>query len=69
MSATIQVVIAQLKNIEHRDRFIELTKEMVSWLRMQPGFVEYSLYENEIDASDALAFESDEAAERINKNF
>ncbi len=66
---TTQIVISKLTLIENRDRFIELTREMVAWLKRQPGFLEYTLYENGVNMSDSLVYESEEAANKINEDF
>lgn len=66
---TTQTVIAKLRNLHDRDRFIELTKSMALWLYSKPGFLSYSFFENGTSISDSLTYDSVESADKINAEF
>jgi len=64
-----QIVISKLKRIENRNDFINVTLRMRQWLNMQIGFVGYSLYEDGINMSDRLEYDSIDSARSINDKF
>ena len=57
----VQVVLARLKPGSSRERFIALTEQMLDWLKAQPGFVAYELYECAEGWFDRIAWQ-DEAS-------
>lgn len=56
-----QIVLARLKPGSPRERFIALTGQMLDWLKTQPGFVAYELYESAEGWFDRIAWQ-DEAS-------
>ena len=69
MASVTQIVISELRRAEDRDLFVEITREMVSWLEDQSGFLAYALYEDGLQMADTLTYESKAAAQRINEDF
>jgi len=57
----VQLVLARLRPGSARERFIELTEQMLDWLKAQPGFVAYELYECAEGWFDRIAWQ-DEAS-------
>jgi quinol monooxygenase YgiN len=45
MSEGVIIVTIKLKPDASRDRFLELCREVRTWLARQPGFVRYELFE------------------------
>jgi hypothetical protein len=64
-----QVVFFRLKTAAARERFLELTQQLVSWLQHQPGFISYDLVEGEHAWSDRLVWQTAEHAQRANDFF
>ena len=58
-----QIVQFQLKDNCSRETFLTLAEEMVGWLRQQPGFVAYELYEGTESWTDRIAWDSKASAE------
>ena len=65
----IQIIISKLISSSKRDRFVELTKQMKSWLLTQNGFVSYEAYENDLNLADKIVYINNESAKRMNKLF
>lgn len=54
----VQIVRFRLCPGASRDTFLELTNQMIAWLKKQEGFVAYELYEGVDWWSDRIAWES-----------
>ena len=65
-----QIVITRLRDPAERERFLDVTRSMVAWLREQTGFLGYELFEGEHgEWSDRLSWASREDAERVTRAF
>jgi len=51
----VQIVKFKLKPDSSRESFLELTEQMVAWLKIQDGFIAYELYEGSEFWSDRIA--------------
>lgn len=58
----VQIVKFKLKPDSARDEFLELTEQMIAWLKEKDGFVAYELYEGTEYWSDRIAWESEKHA-------
>ncbi len=65
----VQIVTSKLKEHTSRDHFLRLTAQMYSWLREQPGFVGYELYEGADAWTDRLVWDNQECATKGEQNF
>lgn len=65
----IQIVVSALKPDASRERFFELTRDMVEWLEYQQGFEGYELYEGPDGMADTITYSSMDSATRINQKF
>ena len=57
----VQLVLVRLSPGSSRERFITLTEKMLDWLKTQPGFLAYELYECAEGWFDRIAWQ-DEAS-------
>ena len=57
-----QIVVFKLKQDSSRELFLEYTKQMISWLQQQSGFVSYELYAGLDNWSDRIAWDNEEFA-------
>lgn len=65
-----QIVITRLRDPAERERFLDVTRQMVAWLSEQSGFLGYELFEGEHgEWSDRLSWASREDAERVTRAF
>jgi hypothetical protein len=65
----VHIVILRLRPGVSRDGFLDVTRRMLNWLRLQPGFVGYELYEGEETWADRLEWESTGHAEQGRQAF
>ncbi|WP_406164571.1 helix-turn-helix domain-containing protein [Streptomyces sp. NBC_00996] len=61
---SVHIVISRLRPEASREAFLDVTRRMVDWLRLQPGFVGYELYEAKENWADRLEWESTVHAEQ-----
>lgn len=66
---SVHIVISRLRPGAGREEFLDVTRRMVNWLRLQPGFVGYELYEGEETWADRLEWESTVCAEQGRQAF
>jgi quinol monooxygenase YgiN len=66
---SVHIVISRLRLGASREGFLDVTRRMVNWLRLQPGFVGYELYEGEENWADRLEWASTAQAERGRQAF
>ncbi|MEW2117362.1 hypothetical protein AB0945_19650 [Streptomyces sp. NPDC005474] len=66
---SVHIVILRLRPEASREAFLDVTRRMVDWLRLQPGFVGYELYEAEENWADRLEWESTVHAEQGRRAF
>ncbi|MER5180268.1 hypothetical protein ABT009_18160 [Streptomyces sp. NPDC002896] len=66
---SVHIVISRLRPGASREGFLDVTRRMVNWLRLQPGFVGYELYEGEDNWADRLEWESTAYAEHGRQAF
>lgn len=65
----VQIVKFKLKSDSSRELFINLTEQMIKWLKNRSGFVAYELYEGSEFWSDRIAWENQEFAQENLKEF
>lgn len=65
----VQIVKFRLKSVTSRKTFLELTKQMIAWLKERDGFVAYELYEGREWWSDRITWESEQHAQDGLKAF
>ena len=58
-----QIVKFKLKPDTPRDKFLQLTTQMIAWLKEREGFVAYELYEGSECWSDRIAWENKQHAQ------
>lgn len=58
----VQIVTFKLKPDTSRELFLELTEQMIAWLRDREGFLAYELYEGAEYWSDRIAWASERHA-------
>lgn len=59
----VQIVRFKLKPRTSREAFLNLTEQMISWLRGREGFIAYELYEGSEFWSDRIAWENQDFAQ------
>ena len=59
----VQIVKFKLKLDTSREKFLELTVQMIAWFKEMEGFVAYELYEGSECWSDRVAWESEKHAQ------
>jgi quinol monooxygenase YgiN len=64
-----QIVISTAKPGVDKGEFRKLTKQMVKWLRKQPGFVSYEFFESKSGWADKIVWANMAAAKNGNKAF
>lgn len=65
----VQIVQFKLKTNTSRDEFLELTEQLIIWLRGKTGFVAYELYEGSENWMDRIAWENESLAHDAMKDF
>lgn len=65
----VQIVVFRLVPDADREAFLRVTEQLVDWLREQPGFVGYQLYEGQQDWADRLEWDTSAHAEQARRNF
>lgn len=65
----VQIVKFKLKPDTSREVFLELTEQMIAWLKSRTGFVAYELYEGAEFWSDRIAWEHQKFAQDGLKDF
>lgn len=65
----VQIVKFKLKPDSSRESFLELTEQMVAWLKIQDGFIAYELYEGSEFWSDRIAWNDQSFAQEGLKEF
>jgi quinol monooxygenase YgiN len=65
----VQIVKFKLKQDTSRESFLDLTEQMIDWLKNKTGFIAYELYEGTEFWSDRIAWENEEFAQDGLKNF
>lgn len=68
-SMHIQLVTFRLKPDTSRETFLELTSHMLDWLRQQPGFVAYELYEGADGWCDRISWNCEKDAREALNTF
>ncbi len=64
-----QIVMFQLEPDIDRQAFLQLTSKMHNWLKQQPGFKSYELFEGKKHWADKTVWASSDDAERGNRSF
>lgn len=59
----VQIVKFKLKPDSSREAFLELTEQMIAWLKSREGFIAYELYEGSEFWSDRIAWENEKFAQ------
>jgi quinol monooxygenase YgiN len=59
MNGYVQIVTFKLKPASSRQLFVELTEQMVAWLKGQTGFIAYELYEGNHCWSARIVWQSE----------
>ena len=59
----VQIVKFELKPHTSRDLFLQLTREMIAWLKGREGFMAYELYEGDGFWFDRIAWENQGCAQ------
>lgn len=65
----VQIVKFKLKPDTSREAFLDLTGQMLTWLKGEDGFVAYELYEGAEYWSDRIAWESEKQAQKGQADF
>jgi hypothetical protein len=65
----VQIVKFKLKPDASREIFLELTEQMVAWLKSKDGFIAYELYEGSEFWSDRIAWNDQSFAHGVLKEF
>ena len=65
----VQIVKFKLKPDTSRESFLELTEQMVAWLKNKDGFIAYELYEGSEFWSDRIAWNDQSFAQDGLKDF
>jgi quinol monooxygenase YgiN len=66
---SVHIVILKLRPEASREGFLDITRRMVDWLQLQPGFLGYELYEGDENWADRLEWESTGHAEQGRQAF
>ena len=64
-----QIVKFKLKPDSSRELFLNLTEQMINWLKNKSGFVAYELYEGPEYWSDRIVWKNQEFAQESLKDF
>ncbi len=64
-----QIVHFKLKTDASREEFLELTEQLIVWLKSKTGFVAYELYEGTERWADRITWENEKLAEVGMKDF
>ena len=59
----VQIVKFKLRPDTSRESFLELTEQMIAWLKNRAGFIAYELYEGSEFWSDRIAWENQKYAQ------
>jgi quinol monooxygenase YgiN len=65
----VQIVHFKLKTDSSREEFLELTEQLIVWLKSKTGFVAYELYEGIEFWSDRIAWKEENLAQNGMKDF
>ena len=65
----VQIVNFKLKADTSREAFLELTAQMIAWLKNREGFIAYELYEGSEYWSDRIAWECEKHAKEGLNHF
>lgn len=65
----VQIVKFKLKPDTSRELFLDLTEQMVEWLKNKDGFIAYELYEGSEFWSDRIAWKEQSSAQEGLKEF
>ncbi len=65
----VQIVKFKLKPDSSREIFLELTEQMIKWLKERRGFISYELYDGGDCWSDRITWENAQAARDALKAF
>ena len=65
----VQIVKFKLRSDVSREAFLDLTEQMIAWLKNKTGFIAYELYEGSDFWSDRIAWENQESAQDSLKDF
>jgi hypothetical protein len=65
----VQIVAFKLLSHASHEVFLELTKQMISWLRSRNGFAAYELYQGENGWFDRIAWKTEEDARNGQRDF
>jgi quinol monooxygenase YgiN len=65
----VQIVKFRLRPDASREAFLEITEQMVGWLKHREGFIAYELYEGSEYWSDRIAWKNEEFARDGQKSF
>ena len=65
----VQIVKFKLKPDTSRESFLDLTEQMVAWLKNKDGFIAYELYEGSEYWSDRIAWNDQSFAQDGLKDF
>lgn len=65
----VQIVHFKLKADTSREEFLELTEQLIVWLKSKTGFVAYELYEGTEFWSDRIAWKDEALAQDGMKDF
>ena len=59
----VQIVRFKLKPSTQLEAFLQLTEQMIAWLKTRNGFLAYELYEGSEWWSDRIAWKNEECAQ------
>ena len=65
----VQIVKFKLKPDTSRELFLDLTEQMVAWLKSKDGFIAYELYEGSELWSDRISWDDQSSAQNGLKEF
>ena len=65
----VQIVKFKLKPDTSRDVFLDLTQQMIAWLKGRTGFIAYELYESSDGWFDRIVWEDQQSAQDGLKDF